>query len=183
QAEVPVLTLVLVVWGGPRPYHDLFGLEESFISLLGIDAITLIVVDVESGATAQSDHEPSLADVVDQGHLLGQPDGMVQRHLCNRESDADLFRARCQRGCKTHGIHVGTDAVKVMLRQPQPFHAQRVAKACFAQRLLDDLLVLGGVHRRWKKESAEFHVRPCGCCSAADVECGSTKLKRMTEPG
>ena len=75
----------------------------------------------------EPDDEPALADVVDQRHLLGHAYRMVQRHLRDREADADLLRARGQRGGEAHGIDVGADAVEVVLREPQHLHPELVA--------------------------------------------------------
>ena len=83
---------------------------------------------------------------------------MVRRHLRHREADLDTlgaFAASCaanvtgstrRRRCRRSGA-----------RPARAFHAERIAEARLAQRLLDDLLVHRGVHRRRKQEVAEFH--------------------------
>ena len=159
QAQGPELPSVLEVLGGPRLDHDVLGLEQPLVGLARVDAIPLVVVDIVGGAAAEADDQASPADIVDQRHLLGQADRMVQRHLRHREADLDALGARGERGGERHGIDVGADAVEMVLGQPQHLHAERVAEARLAQRLLDDLLVHRGVHRRRKQEVAEFHQR------------------------
>ena len=75
---------------------------------------------------------------------------MVQRHLRHREADLDTLGARGERRGERHGIDVGADAVEMVLGQPEHLHAERITEARLAQRLLDDLLVHRGVHRRGK---------------------------------
>src|SRR5437867_126783 len=81
----------------------------------------------------------------------------MQRHLGDGEADVDLLRAGGKRGGEADGIDVGADAVEVVLGEPEHLHAERIAQLCFAQRLLDDSLIVRRVHRGRKQESAESH--------------------------
>jgi hypothetical protein len=157
QPQVPELAFVLVILGGPRLDHDVFGFDETLVRFRRLDAVALVVVDVVRSAAAKSHHQPALADVVDQRHLLGHADRMVQRHLRDREADLDLFRARRERRGESHRVDVRADAVEMVLGQPQHFHAELVAQLRLAQGLLDYLVVFLRVHRRGKQEIAELH--------------------------
>ena len=155
--QVPELPLVLVVRGRPRLDHDLFGLDQAVVRLLRIDAVALVLVDVERRAAPEPDHDPASADVVDQGHLLGEADRVVQGHLGDGEADVDLLRAGGKRGGEGDGIDVGADAVEVVLGEPEHVHAEVIAQLRFVQRLLDDPLIVRRVHRAREQEVAESH--------------------------
>src|SRR3546814_4244468 len=52
----------------------------------------------------------------------------------------------------------------MMLGEPQHLHAELVAELTLAQRLVDDLAVLVGIHRGRKHEVAESHRSSFPCC-------------------
>ena len=60
------------------------------LRLVMVDAEPLVVVDVVGAAAAEPDDEPPFEHIVEQRHLLGEPDRMVQRGLQNREADRGM---------------------------------------------------------------------------------------------
>ena len=143
-----------------RGYSTFVGLDQAIVRLVRIDAVALVVVDVVRGAPPEADEQPPSADVVDQRHLLGHADRMMERHLRDREPDVDALGAAGERRGECHRIDVGADAVEVVLGEPQHLHPELVAKLRFTQRFLDDPVILIRLHRGGEEEVAEFHVCP-----------------------
>ena len=157
KAEVPVLAFVLKIFRGPGLDHDVFGFDQPLIGLRRINAVALIVVNVVGGTTTQPHDKTTLADVVDQRHLLRHADRVMQGHLRDREADLNAFGAGRQCSREAHRIDISANTVEMVFRQPQHVHAQFVAELALAQRLVNDLVVLLRLHCGRKQKVAEFH--------------------------
>src|SRR5947209_18291959 len=81
---------------------------------------------VKRRAAPQADKNTPAAEVVNQGHLLGQSDRVVQGHLRHREADLDASGARRNSRGKGHGVNIGAAAIEMMLGQPDGIEAQLV---------------------------------------------------------
>lgn len=65
----------------PRPEHDRLGFIKTRLGLVMIDAEALVVVNVIGAAAAEPDDEPAFHQIVEERHLLREPDWMVERRL------------------------------------------------------------------------------------------------------
>ena len=78
QLQIPVFALVHVVFCRPGFDHNVFGFEQALVSFFRIDAVALVIVDIESRAASQTDQQATVADVVDQRHLFRHAYRVVQ---------------------------------------------------------------------------------------------------------
>ena len=89
QLHLPVLTTVFVVLGGPGFDQYVLYFQQPFVGLIGIDSVAPELVEIVSRAPTDPNDNPAPADVVDQGDLLREPDGVVQGHLGHGKSNFD----------------------------------------------------------------------------------------------
>ncbi|CUV03584.1 hypothetical protein MGWOODY_Clf2802 [hydrothermal vent metagenome] len=127
------------------------------MGIVRVDAITPEFVEVVSRASADADNHPSSADVVDEGDLLGEPDGVVQGHLGDGKAYLDLLGPGGDGRGESHRVDVNASAVEVVLRQPDGVEPQLVGQDRFFQRLFDHAEVVVRGFTLWKEEVAELH--------------------------
>src|SRR5205823_4755417 len=84
--QLPEPAVMRKTAAGPRPKHDRLGFIKARLRLVMVDAKTLVVVNVVGAAATEPNDEPPFEDIVEQRHLLGEPDRMVQRGLEHGEA-------------------------------------------------------------------------------------------------
>ena len=131
DVEAPVLAVVNHALLGPAFEHDLLDLLETLLRLLGIDLIGDVLVQVHHAAATQSDDEPALAQMIQQGDLLGQPQRMVERGLKDRETDLDATGGSAQRSGERRRIDIGAIAIEVMLGEEHSVGAKLLRQLGF----------------------------------------------------
>ena len=142
-----------------------FGFLQAFRGLVRVDIVSQVIIDVIGGATAKADDQAAVEQVVEERHLLGEADRVVERHLCDGEADPGVVYGRGEGGSEADRVDVGADAVEVVLGEPDGVEAEGVGEAGFFYRLLNDAAVIGGVAAFGEEEVAEFHAgdfRPAG---------------------
>ena len=128
------------------------------MGFFGINPEAPIIVNVIGSATPEPDDKAAFREIVNDRYLLRQSDWVMQRHLCDSETNLDVFRRHRERRREVDRIHIGAIAVEMMLGKPQRFHAELVAEPGFCQGLVDDLAVFFGNLRLRKKKVTELHV-------------------------
>jgi hypothetical protein len=122
-------------------HQDLLRLQQPRLRLLRGDSIAPVFVEIIRRATAKADNHASLTEVVDEGHLLGQPDRVMQGHLGYRKADANPPGAGGDGRCKSQRIHIGAATIEVVLSQPEDVEAQGITELGLTERLIDDDVV------------------------------------------
>ena len=97
--------------------------------------------------------------MIEQRHLLGEPDRMVQRGLDDGEAEPGMTQRGGQRAGEGDRIGIDRDAIEMVLGQPDHIDAQFVGQRRLAQGLLDDRAVARRIAAIGKQEVAEFHTR------------------------
>jgi hypothetical protein len=67
RAKIPEFAPVLERVAGPGLSEDFLRFLKASLCLVGVDPVALIFVDVEEGAAAQAENQPSLAEMIEQG--------------------------------------------------------------------------------------------------------------------
>ncbi len=141
----------------PGPGQDRLRLLQPRPSLGGIDAVAPIFVDVVRRAVPEADHQPALAEIVDQRELFGQADRVMERGLRHREADQGTVRGNGNRGGEAHRIDIGANAVEMVLGEPDRIEAEGVGEPCLRQSLLDHRAVLRRIAALGKQKVADPH--------------------------
>ncbi len=158
--EIPVLAGMHDALAVPALQDDLLDLLETLLRAVRVDLVAGIFMGVDQAAAAEADDQPALAEIVDQRDLLGHPQGMVERGLQHREADLDAGGHHRQRGRERRRIDIDAVSVEVMLGEKHRIAAELLGHLRFADRLVDDLLVLGRIARLGKKKHPNLHRHP-----------------------
>ena len=164
---------------GPCLDHDRLDLVEPRLRLVMVDAEALVIVNVVRAAAAEPDDQPAFEQVIEQRHLFGEPDRMMQRGLDDGEAEPRVTQRGGQRAGQGDRIGIDRDAVEMVLGQPDHVGAQLVGQRRLAQGLLDHRAVLRRIAAIGKQEIAEFHrVLRSGAAPSRTGEAGGVKRPR-----
>src|SRR5215472_3532205 len=126
--EVPVPAFVLEVLLGPGFDKDLLDFLQTRLGFMMVHAEALIIVNIVGGATAETNDQAPLGNVVEDRQLFGKADRMVQRSLHNCEANFAVTRRGRQCAGKADRVDIGADPVKMMLGEPDYIDTKRVGE-------------------------------------------------------
>ena len=95
--------------------------------------------------------------MVEEGHLFGEADRVVQRRLKHGETEAGMAQTRGQRAGEPDRVGINRDAVEMVFGEPNDVDAELVGEMGLADRLVDHDAVMVGVAAVGKQEVGEFH--------------------------
>ena len=150
EVYIEEFALVPESLGCPRLRQDILGFLKPALRLRERDAVSAILIEVIRRAAPDSERRAPSAQVVEKGYLLGEPNGVVERHLHGGESDADAPSPRRDRRRERRRVDVGASAVQMMLAEPDFIEAQRLRKLRLAQSVGDRAKILarrGGLRK------------------------------------
>src|SRR5215471_6482405 len=142
-------------FSGPCRNEDPLRLLQPVLRLVMIDAETLIIVNIVRRAAPETDDEPPLRDVVDDRQLL----------------------------CKADRVHIGANAVEMMLGEPNHIDAELVGKPGLPQGLVDDGAVAPGVTAIRKQEIADLHDNTSCSRASRDASPGLSSSSALPSRG
>ena len=124
---------------GPRAAHDLDGLVEALAALLLGHAVS-----GELGRAVAPPHahvEPAVRDDVDEGHLLGEAQRLVEREDRGGEADPNPLGPRRDRARERGRIDRETVVDEMMLGEPHRIEAELFRPHHLLELAVDDLRV------------------------------------------
>ena len=135
--------------------------------------------------------QAAVEQVVEERHLLGEADRVVERHLCDGEADPGVLYGRGEGSSEADRVDVGADAVEVVLGEPDGVEAEGIGEAGFFYRLLNDAAIIGRVAAFGERKLLNFMLaildRPGGLaeCEAVGLAAGVGKrdLERPVRDG
>ena len=153
--DLEVLAAVCEAGRGPQALDDADGLLEPGLALVTVDAVAGVLV--AGGAPAEAGVEPSTAEQVEGGGVLGEPHRMVERRDDDRSAQPQGGGAGGDVGEQQQGRRAKAVAGEVVLGQPAAVETQLLADAEFLGDVVDNLVggqALGPGH---VGKEAEFH--------------------------
>ena len=140
---------------GPRAAHDLDGLVEALAALLLGHAVS-----GELGRAVAPPHahvEPAVRDDVDEGHLLGEAQRVMEGQDRRGEADAHPARPGRRRRRERRGIHRQPVVDEVVLREPDLVEPELLGPLDLLELAVDDVGVPLARRRLEEVEGAETH--------------------------
>src|SRR5262245_37583841 len=107
---------------------------------------------------------------------------MAQRHLDDREADADAMRAHRQCGGEWYRIGIDALAGEVVLGEPDPMEAQLLGERRLLELLEDGARVLLGRRRVRKRQPAKSHVSLRSLGGAGPIVTARATRRKLLAP-
>ena len=152
-----MFAVVFQVFAGPGRHHQLFRLVQAGDAVLHGDAEADVLVVVIGRAASGAYDEPPVAEIVQQGGLNGQADGMMEGQLDHREAYLDALGAGGDGGPQHQRVGVGRRAVEVVLGEPDGVHTELFGQQNLVEGAVNDRRVLFRVVADRKDEGAKTH--------------------------
>jgi len=145
-----------------RPLHDVHRLVEALAALLLRHPVASELGGAVAAAHAHV--ETAVRDDVHEGHLLGEPKGMMEGQDGRGEPDADALRARGGGGSESGGVHGEAVVDEVVLGEPRFVETELLRPLDLLELATDDVMV--AVARRGLEEEERSEAHRCSLLSS-----------------